>query len=1795
MKHINIAILLALMLVMGVGDGFGQGSFTVTHWKPIGDAIYNKSDSVYFIVGDTLIISPAGIYYDPDTVVSRALVDSIVNGYGRFGAAGGAVWVEVGNADTVTAVGTSDTLMTLADTGNYTSIETQNVSGFLFLEQTKFQQNVFIDDGSGDSPILRLRDEDNQDFSITKYDAGYTQIWNTEGEIRFHVPDLNDYIFFDTVVTDVPRISTAGGCDLVINASSGEISLGDENLTTTGTLDAGATSVTGNITVTGTVDGVDVLALNTGVAADSATWRSSDADSLVGIDIQTKTGNLQNNYLLKVDISGADTTLQWEADASGATSLEDVFNYMHPDVFDTTGFNDSIGIKANGITDAMVTDALTVTGYMQDGDINTFAKLQSWVSDKTLVNEEDAATIDVGWTFAGSLTADSINTDHLVSGSTYLGNDTLKGIDVLVVDTVVVDGDVIKDFTGTNLSVTAGVLNATGGGALTYWTESDDNDTSVFTATAPNTTVGLNDNLTMQGNDITGVANLTVVTGITVPNNSISDEELDEGANFTWTGNHIFRTNTYFDDEVGDSPSLIFQDGDNQYFTINKDDDGFSYFYNVEGAHRFYASDDDDDYIYFDTFAANVPMIATGGDCDLVLNPSGGYVIAIGDIATGDTTTGDVDVYHYFSIDGSWTTRYLVWNDGDARFEFNDELLATHLYASGWGQAYNSWRIGDATGPATPSLYFFDGGTTTGEYLRFDTVDANDKFELSNDIDITGDITLSGTVDGKDVSTLTDIGQTVEYDEITATTSANWAGLVSDETGTGKWVFATSPTFTGKIVADSGFFGTIALQTGDTGILNVGTANPGRLDGGECDAHFGDSVAGKIELGNSLLGQSSDTTFNGGLLDLNQTAFWANMGSPAGIEFAFFEANGDGRFVIPTSGAGYATNAVRSFMCAGPWVWHDSAVIGTYWGFDALAMATGTDGADLGVQNNLQVLDTIFFDSGAQRDTITATEVGEFKAAYDSSQNLEGNYLAKDGGTMAGSITSTGYPLILDTIILGDDTMSADHIPAYLVRLQLHNATGITLAQGLPVYISGATGDIPNADSARADNAIYMPTIGLVEHDIANGADGYAVVSGKVEGLNTNGLSEGDAVYVAPTGGWTTTKPTGTDLIQNIGQISRVNPANGDIYVSGAGRVNDLPNLPDSHFWVGNASAVATAVDMTGDVTMSNAGVTSIANDVIAPAEMADADHGDVSWSSGVASVEGGVADSAVVAADAVNADTAAHAHWPADSADIANKSYVDSKGIQDSTTQSLFVSGTIEGTGEPVWWNHRHTLDYTTAYAVNATTIETLPTPTGGDVVCSVANEGLHPSILYTPKGALGTRWQEWMMWTTGESCTENPNLIVRTNGNPWTEFYRGPDSGAYGEGYGDSTFTNPLYDTSDFADITYLSDPDIFGTADGKIGMVFRATDQVADPDSHLIKVSLTSDGLTWSDTTILWGSMDSASDLMSPSVLLDTSGTYKLWAVERNGGDENTVILFESAYPESGWVFVGTTDLWAHDTSLTDIWHIDVSQRGPDEYVALVYECQNNANGGGFLEESGNIHMATSPNGLTGWTIGAAPVITHDTGSGTWYESYLYRATGYWRHTGKDDDMVMYYSAFTNDSSFGHRYHIGRTIVGFPSNEIAHGTNPIVDAVGEYAWDSDDGGPIGYDSVVDATVFMPFREHMQALITAPDNINDSVEFIYVDSLMYPFGIEIEKCYIKLPGDAAYSMEFMVYSNAAPSVFGSWIDTVTTTGSDDYMSTIVFTDSILTVGERIFIGIPATDVDWVKVGVVFWIKAGD
>jgi hypothetical protein len=153
------------------------------------------------------------------------------------------------------------------------------------------------------------------------------------------------------------------------------------------------------------------------------------------------------------------------------------------------------------------------------------------------------------------------------------------------------------------------------------------------------------------------------------------------------------------------------------------------------------------------------------------------------------------------------------------------------------------------------------------------------------------------------------------------------------------------------------------------------------------------------------------------------------------------------------------------------------------------------------------------------------------------------------------------------------------------------NNTGATITKGSPVYVAGHTTETQVADADNS-SASTMPAFGIAKDDIANGATGVIVIAGEITGINTSSFTVGDELYVGTGGALTATKPTGTALIQKVAKVTKA-AASGEILVTGAGRTNDLPNLPDGNIWIGDSSGVpqdktltaGTNVTITEDAT----------------------------------------------------------------------------------------------------------------------------------------------------------------------------------------------------------------------------------------------------------------------------------------------------------------------------------------------------------------------------------------------------------------------------------------------------------------------------------------------------------------------------------------------------------------------------------------------------------------------------------
>ena len=122
---------------------------------------------------------------------------------------------------------------------------------------------------------------------------------------------------------------------------------------------------------------------------------------------------------------------------------------------------------------------------------------------------------------------------------------------------------------------------------------------------------------------------------------------------------------------------------------------------------------------------------------------------------------------------------------------------------------------------------------------------------------------------------------------------------------------------------------------------------------------------------------------------------------------------------------------------------------------------------------------------------------------------------------------------------------------------RVFNGTGLTIANGSPVRITGTHGDVPEvvlAQSVAVSGSANLVNqiLGVATHTIETGTYGYITTQGLVRGLNTNAYNDGDTLYVSQTAGqYVTTQPPAPYEIIPVGQVVKASPgASGIIYVA---------------------------------------------------------------------------------------------------------------------------------------------------------------------------------------------------------------------------------------------------------------------------------------------------------------------------------------------------------------------------------------------------------------------------------------------------------------------------------------------------------------------------------------------------------------------------------------------------------------------------------------------------------------------
>jgi hypothetical protein len=156
------------------------------------------------------------------------------------------------------------------------------------------------------------------------------------------------------------------------------------------------------------------------------------------------------------------------------------------------------------------------------------------------------------------------------------------------------------------------------------------------------------------------------------------------------------------------------------------------------------------------------------------------------------------------------------------------------------------------------------------------------------------------------------------------------------------------------------------------------------------------------------------------------------------------------------------------------------------------------------------------------------------------------------------------------------------------VYVTVKNVSGGTLYKGTPVHATSsvAAGNATPVIAASASNALTMPATFVLNEQIDDEAEGQALLSGFIQGVDTSIFEVGEVAYVGENGGFTNVKPTGSNnLIQNLGIVTKVHASNGSGWVYGSGRSNDVPNLPTGKIWVGSDSYTVTSSVISLDET----------------------------------------------------------------------------------------------------------------------------------------------------------------------------------------------------------------------------------------------------------------------------------------------------------------------------------------------------------------------------------------------------------------------------------------------------------------------------------------------------------------------------------------------------------------------------------------------------------------------------------
>jgi hypothetical protein len=324
----------------------------------------------------------------------------------------------------------------------------------------------------------------------------------------------------------------------------------------------------------------------------------------------------------------------------------------------------------------------------------------------------------------------------------------------------------------------------------------------------------------------------------------------------------------------------------------------------------------------------------------------------------------------------------------------------------------------------------------------------------------------------------------------------------------------------------SGTFSSSLLSGSYTGITGVGTLTAGTWNASTIGVAYGGTGATTLTgyvKGSGTSAFTASTTVP--TTDLSGTITNAQLANStiSGVSL------GSNLFSLTIgsnlSGTSYNGSAAVTITNTAPMVYPGSGIpnsTGSAWGTSYSTTGSGT---------------VVALATGATLNSPTVSDYETFTAA--SAPTYTSGRLWYDSTLKA---LSYNNDVTNNTLHIGQET-----------QLKVYNNTGSTIAKGAPVYITSTTSGFtyPLIALAKADTQTTGACIGLTNEAIATGSEGYVVINGILNGVNTGSFTVGDTLYVSPysAGQLMNTYPP-TSYAVKIGVVAYANSPNGSIYVN---------------------------------------------------------------------------------------------------------------------------------------------------------------------------------------------------------------------------------------------------------------------------------------------------------------------------------------------------------------------------------------------------------------------------------------------------------------------------------------------------------------------------------------------------------------------------------------------------------------------------------------------------------------------